>query len=339
MANYGKTFLVLIALIMMLLCISAVFSSISKATGYIAIETTAIKTTYCKSCNFSLSAYGGNGNYSWEIIEGQLPTGLKLEQGDIKGFPTIISNEEITVKATDSNGCTTQQQITVSVVPEPLKITTDEKLPVGINGNYYSTRLNAEGGSGNYRWKIVQGKLPKNILLDEYGMIMGDTKKSGIYCFTAECTDKNDTAQKEFIISIMPNEDDFSEIDQIISEPITIPDKTILDDKSHLIAEINGEKVTRKRLDQMEKECRDFMDSMPKTFDIEPRKVRIAGFKSEKQKISYIKSVQELSGIKYRFENSEINSESISATKNAIQIHKTEVTELYLAFKSLEKRK
>jgi uncharacterized repeat protein (TIGR03803 family) len=66
----------------------------------------------------SLSAMGGQTNYSWTNISGTLPTGLNLAaDGTLSGIPTSPGTFNFTVKVTDVNSSTATQDLSVVISP------------------------------------------------------------------------------------------------------------------------------------------------------------------------------------------------------------------------------
>lgn len=64
----------------------------------------------------TLSASGGYGSYGWTISSGALPDGLSLSSGGIiSGTPTKTGKFSFTVKATDTNGTTASQALSILV--------------------------------------------------------------------------------------------------------------------------------------------------------------------------------------------------------------------------------
>ncbi len=69
-----------------------------------------------------LLAVGGNGSYSWTVIDGSLPTGFALDSssGEISGLATAPTVEDFTVQVASGDGQTTQQALTLTVVARPV---------------------------------------------------------------------------------------------------------------------------------------------------------------------------------------------------------------------------
>jgi Putative Ig domain len=70
--------------------------------------------------SFPLVATGGSAPYTWHLVEGQLPPGLKLHphKGDISGTPTAPGEYPFTVAAVDSSAPPLQMQrvMTITVI-------------------------------------------------------------------------------------------------------------------------------------------------------------------------------------------------------------------------------
>ena|ERR1039458_2087039 len=67
-------------------------------------------------------------------------------------------------------------------------ITTTD-LPSAVTGQKYSQQLTAIGGTAPYKWRIVEGVLPKGIKLSSSGELSGTPKSSGSFTFTVRVRD------------------------------------------------------------------------------------------------------------------------------------------------------
>jgi hypothetical protein len=87
--------------------------------------------------------------------------------------------------------------------PAALKILSEQLLP-GVLHRSYAVRLEGEGGTVPYRWKMISGKFPKGLRLGTTtGTISGKPARLGRYKFTIRITDAHgQTVQKTFTISI-----------------------------------------------------------------------------------------------------------------------------------------
>ncbi len=85
-----------------------------------------------------------------------------------------------------------------------LNILTD-LLPSGILGKPYKARLEAQGGTTPYHWKVVGGKLPIGLKLNTAtGVISGKPRRLGQYRMMIQLVDANGLiVQKAFTLSII----------------------------------------------------------------------------------------------------------------------------------------
>jgi hypothetical protein len=82
----------------------------------IAINPTSLPgTTVNTAYSQSLSAAGGNGNYTWSITSGALPAGLTLSGNVISGTPTATGTFNFMIGVTDSAGDTNTQALSIIV--------------------------------------------------------------------------------------------------------------------------------------------------------------------------------------------------------------------------------
>jgi hypothetical protein len=85
--------------------------------------------------SFPLVATGGSAPYTWHLVEGQLPPGLRLRphKGDISGTPTTAGEFHFTVAAADSSFPPLQAQraVTITVIAA---LTVDWKQAPNVQG-------------------------------------------------------------------------------------------------------------------------------------------------------------------------------------------------------------
>ena len=150
-----------------------------------------------------LAATGGSGGYTWSVSAGSLPTGLTLSSGTIAGTPTAAGNSTFTVQVKDSSGATATKQLTITVNPAALTITS-ASLPNGTVGAAYSQALAASGGTGSNTWSIASGSLPAGLALSS-GTIAGTPTAAGNSTFTVQVQDSSGaTATKQLSITVNP---------------------------------------------------------------------------------------------------------------------------------------
>jgi uncharacterized repeat protein (TIGR01451 family) len=95
-----------------------------------------------------LSADGGTAPITWSVTAGTLPTGLSLaaSTGLLSGTPTAVGTYSFTVTATDANGVTASQVLTVTVSTGPLTIV-----------NSTDAASAAQGGRVHYTVTVTNG--------------------------------------------------------------------------------------------------------------------------------------------------------------------------------------
>ncbi|MCW2528078.1 MAG: hypothetical protein JWM76_2938 [Pseudonocardiales bacterium] len=137
----------------------------------------------------TLAASGGTQPYSWKLVAGGVPTGLKLSTaGVISGTPTAKGTWSLTPRVTDAAGHTAQRALSLKITASAVSVTTTT-LPGGYLGTSYSTTLAASGGTTPYKWKITAGGLPDGLTLNQSGVISGVPTRSGKWSLTVAVTD------------------------------------------------------------------------------------------------------------------------------------------------------
>jgi hypothetical protein len=124
----------------------------------------------------TLSATGGNANYTWTLSGGSLPAGLSLSaSGVISGTPTAVTpGTSFTIQVQDTG--TPQQtrtQLLSIRVAAPLIVATAPTLPDAVVGVPYSTTLQTNGGTAPVSWSVIAGALPAGLQLSPAGAISG----------------------------------------------------------------------------------------------------------------------------------------------------------------------
>jgi hypothetical protein len=146
----------------------------------------------------TLQATGGTGTLTWTVVLGSLPANLSLSSsGTISGTPSATGTSTFTVKVTDSapTPVSAQQQLSITINPIPLKITTTT-LPNGVVGTAYSATLQSTGGTGAITWSVSVGTLPSALSLNAAtGAITGTPTTAGTSNFTVTATDSGTPPQ------------------------------------------------------------------------------------------------------------------------------------------------
>jgi hypothetical protein len=152
----------------------------------------------------NLLANAGNIPYTWSLTTGSLPPGLSLDAstGTITGIPAVAGTYSFTVRLTDDTGATETQPLSITIN----QFINTVSLPVGEVGVLYSQTL-ATNEDIPYVWSLVSGALPKGLILDASGVIMGTPTAAGTFALVARVTGITETGQALFVaISITINQ-------------------------------------------------------------------------------------------------------------------------------------
>ncbi len=142
----------------------------------------------------ALEATGGVPPYTWNVVDGQLPQGLTLDQqtGVISGAPTATGTFTFAMRVADSAGSTDTSQLTltVSAALAPLSVQTTSLEP-GLAGYFYKDAVEAAGGVPPYTWQLTGGQLPSGVKLNpDTGEIFGTPTESRTFPIQLSVTDK-----------------------------------------------------------------------------------------------------------------------------------------------------
>lgn len=182
--------------------------------GAIAIDNTELSDVI-RGIPYSedLIATGGQLPYTWRIVEGQLPSGLRLNQsnGHISGLTTLElgQSSEFKIRVTDSGNPSgfAEKQFTIRVI-EGIIISTST-IQKALQFAPYEATLEGLGGISPYIWSIASGALPKGLILDSStGKIVGNPSEAGLFNFTVQITDSSDPAKtntRAFALEVISN--------------------------------------------------------------------------------------------------------------------------------------
>ena len=152
----------------------------------------------------AVRASGGVQPLAWSVASGTLPRGLALNPttGAITGTPRAAGSSAVTFAVTDAAG----QRATVPTtfrIAARLAISTTG-LPRATAGDAYRARLASGGGLAPKTWRIVRGKLPQGIALDQRtGVLSGVARQSGTFRVTVQVSDRlGGRATKTFTLAV-----------------------------------------------------------------------------------------------------------------------------------------
>jgi large repetitive protein len=158
--------------------------------------------------NLAISSSGGSGPtpFTWKVVSGKLPAGLKIarffgvESTEITGTPTKVETRMFTVQVKDDAGATAQQAFSLTIdPPRPLVITSGSCRPAGTVGVAYHVNFFADGGVQPYTWSIPSGQFPLGLTLAPWppAGLSGTPTTTGTFTFTVAVTDKAGTQTTE----------------------------------------------------------------------------------------------------------------------------------------------
>ena len=111
----------------------------SPPTGLVITAQTTASAVAGRNFSFPLAATGGAAPYTWRLVEGQLPPGLKLHEhaAVISGVPTAAGEYRFTIAVADSGAPSLQAQrgLTITVLAG---MTIDWKQRPSVQGNTIS---------------------------------------------------------------------------------------------------------------------------------------------------------------------------------------------------------
>ncbi len=137
----------------------------------------------------ALSAAGGTPPYSWQVVEGALPSGVQLAaaSGALSGTPSATGTASFTVELTDATGQATRKALTLAVLPA--LTLSSAVLPDAYRGDAYAASLSASGGTPPYSWSQSGGALPEGLRLGADGRLTGLPTQSGAFALTVSVED------------------------------------------------------------------------------------------------------------------------------------------------------
>ncbi|MBI4811173.1 MAG: putative Ig domain-containing protein, partial [Ignavibacteriales bacterium] len=137
----------------------------------------------------TITASNGTAPYTFAVTSGIVPSGLSLSSsGVLSGTPTAVGNFTFTVTATDVQGCTGNQNYTLTMSCPTITLS---GLPNGTVGTPYSETITASGGTAPCTFSQTAGTLPTGLSLSSGGVLSGTPSASGSFSFTVTATDAN----------------------------------------------------------------------------------------------------------------------------------------------------
>lgn len=151
-----------------------------------------------------ISARGGTGSLSYDLLQGALPPGLTLAAtGELAGTPVEPGASSFTVEVRDRRGATDSADFTLTIVATDAFSLDALTLDDAYTDTDVSRTLAAQGGTLPLRWAITEGALPAGVTLSETGLLSGIPSMAGEHAFTITATDAEErTASRALTLSV-----------------------------------------------------------------------------------------------------------------------------------------
>ncbi len=153
----------------------------------------------------TLTVTGGVAPYTFAVVTGTLPAGLTLNSGSISGTPTATGTSNVTISATDANGCsgTTTYSIVINAACGTL-VFNPNALTSSTATVSYAQNISVTGGVSPYTIVLTTGTLPAGLTFSS-GAINGTTTITGATNLTFTATDANGcVVTKNYILTVNP---------------------------------------------------------------------------------------------------------------------------------------
>jgi uncharacterized membrane protein YciS (DUF1049 family) len=148
----------------------------------------------------ALAGEGGIAPYSWRIVKGELPPGLKLDGSSITGVPQQSGDSEVGLMLRDARGGEAAGTLPMKMLTaerrERLRVQT-QSLPLAVGGTSYRVVLSATGGQPPYRW--AASGLPEGLRV-ENDVLVGYAAQQGEFSVTLTANDGSQRASASMVL-------------------------------------------------------------------------------------------------------------------------------------------
>ena len=180
--------------------------------GDVEITTASLANgTQCEVYSEGVNASGGNGEYSWDVVAGELPPGIDLSVEDLTdddviltGIPEEPGTYDFTLRVETTEGERFSREFTMVVMPATRVVIQEANLAPALAGASYFTRLVSCPDAAT-SWSLVGGSLPAGLSLSASGTIEGNPTGSDTASFTVRATSGGLQAQESFTIHVVAN--------------------------------------------------------------------------------------------------------------------------------------
>jgi Putative Ig domain len=136
---------------------------------------------------------GATGTATFTLNSGSLPAGLGPlgTNGVLSGTPTVPGSFPITVKVTDSNGCTGVGSTYNLVINCQTITVTNPSTTAAVYNTAFSQNFTQSGAHGTATFSLNSGTLPTGLSLTTAGTLSGTPTVTGTFPITVKVTDAN----------------------------------------------------------------------------------------------------------------------------------------------------
>lgn len=149
-------------------------------TSLTILESSLPSFSYGLNPGFRFQAAAGTAPYQWQITQGSLPAGLRLDPstGQILGRPLVWGPYSATIRVTDASGNT-------ALWPLASNVQTPLRPPTATAGTPWSYNFAADFPPGTIFAPdaAIPGSIPAGLTLSREGVLSGTPSTSGLYTF------------------------------------------------------------------------------------------------------------------------------------------------------------
>lgn len=190
--RFVDLFMIIVTALMFMIVMLSIVSAFVGGSNALAEVSPRILTTELpaglanRPYNMTLAGTGGSNPYTWKIVRGSLPDGVKLDErkGVIFGTPSKLQQTQFTLALVDNDNRSSEKEYSLEIlqvgsqqveIERNLYISGDAvHVPDGQVSSPYSFQLSAFGGVPPYSWEIVNGEIPDGLNLTKDGQITGN---------------------------------------------------------------------------------------------------------------------------------------------------------------------
>jgi len=170
----------------------AVYNLIIQCQSITVTAPSANSGTAATPFSAAFTQSGALGTATFSLASGTLPNGLTLAaDGTLSGTPLQTGSFTVTVKVTDSNGCTgTSASYTLTIACQVITVSHPAVMS-GTVGVPFSQQYTQSGGIGATTFSLSGGTLPNGVTLASNGTLSGTPTQPGSFPITVTATDSN----------------------------------------------------------------------------------------------------------------------------------------------------